>query len=234
MTYPHRIRLRGPWQVQPLHGLDVSQPLPAALTMRMPGRLSDTPLHDFRGRLRFRRRFGYPGRIDIWECVWLTFAGIEGQASVGLNGQKLGELGGPGDFDVTRLLQIRNEVTVELQCTAPTCGLSGEVALEVRATAFLQHVRFVVTGDCLQAHGIVVGKAERPLDLYLLAGNHCKEYKHIIATESGQPFTLQTQLPSSVEDTVLPVRVELVDGGTVWYFVDGTVKGQTTTGDASS
>jgi hypothetical protein len=234
MSYPHRIRLRGPWQAEPLNRLEPGDPLPAPLTIRMPGRLLDSSLHGFRGRVRFRRAFGYPGRIDDNERVWLTFAGVAGGALVELNGQPLGDLPGTGEFDVTSLLRQRNIVTVDVECTAPTDGLWDEVALEVRATAFLRQVHFRLTGNQLEANGVVVGSAERPLELYLLADNRCQAYQPVEAAVTGQPFTLTAQLPGPFEDTVVPVRVELVHGATVWYVVQETIQAQSAGGADSS
>jgi hypothetical protein len=202
--------------------------------MRMPGRLGDTALHQFRGRVRFRRAFGYPGRIDEHERVWLTLAGIEGQAVVALNGQILGESAGPGEFEVTPLLLNRNVLTVDVECSGPGAGLWGEVALEVRATAFLRHVHFDFAGVQLRATGLVVGKAEGALDLYLLAENRCQAYCKVTATEPGQPFTLTAPLPEPPAAALVPVRVELVHGATVWYVVEGTVKTQSNPGADSS
>src|SRR6266849_10307562 len=95
--YPHRIRLRGPWECEPLariapdeHGQTGRDSLPPPCRMTMPCRWSEGGLENFAGRVRFRRRFGYPGRIDAHERVWLTFAGIGGTAEVWLNGQHLG------------------------------------------------------------------------------------------------------------------------------------------------
>src|SRR5947209_8061277 len=159
--YPHRIRLRGPWECEPLarHG---GGPLPPPGRMTMPCRWADGGLPDFAGRVRFRRRFGYPGRIDAYERVWLTFAGVGGAAEVRLNGQPLGRHEGPGpfEFEVTPLLQARNELTVEVDAPAGDGGLWGEVALEVRCTAFLRAVRVWITGGGradLHAAGEVVG-----------------------------------------------------------------------------
>src|SRR5262249_781153 len=85
--YPHRIRLRGPWECEPVAG-----------------------------RARFPPPFGYPGRIDAHERVWLTFAGAD-RARVSLNGVVLSEHAGPGafEFEVTALLQARNELAVEVE-----------------------------------------------------------------------------------------------------------------------
>jgi hypothetical protein len=202
--------------------------------MRMPGRLGDTALHEFRGRIRFRRAFGYPGRIDVSERIWLTFRGVQGQATVALNNHQLGELAGSGEFDVTQTLQQRNMLLVDVDCSAPDCGLWDEVALEVRATAFLREVHFDLAGTQLEVNGIVVGSAERPLDLYLLVQNHCEAYEPIQATASGHPFMLTAQVPAATGNAPVPVRVELVNGATVWYVVEGSVQGQSVGGADSS
>jgi beta-galactosidase/beta-glucuronidase len=135
--YPHRIRLRGPWECEPLARLgadDRAEP-PPARRMTMPCRWGEAGLADFAGRVRFRRRFGYPGRIDSHERVWLTFAGIEAVAEVRLNDHFLGRRegkDGPFEFEVTPLLQARNELIVDVEAASDRGGLWGEVALEVR------------------------------------------------------------------------------------------------------
>jgi len=128
--YPHRIRLRGPWEYEPVFG---PAPLPAPGRMTMPCRWRDQGLPGFSGTVRFRRHFGYPGRIDHFERVWLTFAGLTGNAEVRLNGQLLGpgKEEGPFEFEITSLLQNRN--TLEVEVAGPEDGgLWGEVALEIR------------------------------------------------------------------------------------------------------
>src|SRR5207249_514900 len=104
--YPHRIRLRGPWECEPLVCAG-DAPLPARSRVTMPCRWGD-----FAGRVRFRRHFGYPGRIDPHERVWLTFAGADRDAAVRLNGDEIGRHRGafePFEFDVTTRLRPRNE-----------------------------------------------------------------------------------------------------------------------------
>jgi hypothetical protein len=132
---PHRIRLRGPWQCEPLARRDSTAPLPAPCQMMMPCRWGDGGLGDFAGRVRFRRRFGLPTRLDPQEHVWITFAGIAGEAEISLNGQPLGSWTGnegPLGFEITGLLQARNELTVEVTAADGSGGLWGEVALEIR------------------------------------------------------------------------------------------------------
>src|SRR5579884_54655 len=188
--YPHRIRLRGPWECEPLRrsappappemGGAGGGPLPSPFRMTMPCRWSEGGLPDFSGHVRFRRSFGYPGRIDAHERVWLTFAGIGGEAEVRLNDHLLGRIAWTGEtpvppateFEVTSLLRPRNELVVEIEGTEEQGGLWGEVALEIRCTAFLRDLRSFVAlkGDTIDLHvrGRVVGLSERPLELYLL------------------------------------------------------------------
>src|SRR5436309_4806058 len=128
MAYPHRIRLRGPWECEPLARAGVG-PLPPPCRMTLPGRWGAGGLGDFAGRARFRRRFGYPGRIDAHERVWLTFAGVDAAADVRLNDHPLGRHAGafePFEFEVTALLRPRNDLVVEVESPG-NGGLWGEV-----------------------------------------------------------------------------------------------------------
>jgi beta-galactosidase/beta-glucuronidase len=103
--------------------------------MSMPCRWSEGGLKDFAGRVRLRRRFGFPGRIDDNERVWLTIGDVEATAEVWLNGQFLGphaEGQQPIEFEITKLRGNRNELRVEVE-GPETGGLHGEVALEIRA-----------------------------------------------------------------------------------------------------
>jgi hypothetical protein len=199
--YPHPIRLRGPW--------------------------ASEVLADPVGRKRFRRRFGYPGRIDDFERVWLTFAGLEGDVSVWLNGQFLGrhENAPPGfDCEVTALLKARNEVVVETSGESP-----GEVALEVRRTAFLRGVRTWAewSGDVPRLHitGEVIGTAPRPLELYVILDRFTVAYGLTEAVPEGRVFTLASEVlpPERWQGGPHLVRVDLVDGASVWYALEQAV-----------
>jgi hypothetical protein len=217
MSYPHRIRLRGPWLVE--------APGQNSATVRMPCRLGDAGLGAWRGRVGFRRAFGYPGRIDAHERVWLTFAGVEGQSTAVLNDQRLGSFTGRAEFEVTHLLRSRNVLVIEVECTSAAAGLWGEVALEVRATADLRQVRFECAGDRLLASGLAVGRADRPLDLYLLVQGRCLAYQQVVPNDSGQPFTVSAVLEDTAS-VALPARLELVNGAVVWYVAEGPADSQ--------
>jgi hypothetical protein len=181
--YPHRIRLRGPWQSEPVAG-----------------------------GVRRARRFGYPGRIDADERVWITCAGVAGRVEVSLNGHVLGthDGGAPFEHEVTSLLAPRNELVMRTEADSAW----GEVALEVRRTAHLRGVRTTADGGRVRVSGEVVGSAGRPLELYVLLDGHTVHYAAIKPTAAGRPFEV-------VADGLgKQVRVELVDGGCVWYAVE--------------
>src|SRR2546426_27142 len=124
--YPHQIRLRGPWECEPLaraveHAGDiemVAQDLPAPCRITLPCRWRETALADFAGRVRLRRRFGRPRQLDAYEQVWLTFGGAEARAAVSLNNRFLGQQVRPCEpfeFEVTDLLRERNELVVDVE-----------------------------------------------------------------------------------------------------------------------
>lgn len=192
--YPHRIRLRGPWEA-------------AGRTVKLPG-----PVPGFTGRVALSRRFGYPGTIDAQERVWLVVEGLRRPARLSLNGEALGELSTSGEFDVTSRLLERNGLVIETE----TDGESpwAEVALEVRATAWLRRLALRREGDGLVATGEAIGAAPGPLDLYLVAGRRTAAYLSIIPTPEGTPFRL-AGTPEPGEDG--PAKVELAWGGVLWH-----------------
>lgn len=229
--YPHRIRLRGPWECEPLSRSDgSSEALPPPCTMTMPCRWRNGGLTDFAGRVRFRRRFGLPRQIDNHERLWLTFGGITGVADIALNGQALGpcqESDCPLEREVTVLLRPRNELVVEVEGSGDG-GLWGDVALEVRCTAFLRGVRLWISqadgATVLHGAGQAVGVAERPLDLYALLGGRTVAYTTVEPRPDGLPFQFTGEaIDRSALTEPAEARVELVDGGTVWYRVSESV-----------
>ena len=123
---PHRIRLRGPWDVRP-HAADVS---PGRMTV--PGMLRDGGWVGIAGHVSFYRRFGRPSNLASTERVWLVFERIVGPAEVRLNEDPLGTLEGSGAFDVTDRLANRNVLEVVVVAADDGCGIAGEVVLEIR------------------------------------------------------------------------------------------------------
>jgi hypothetical protein len=198
--YPHRIRLRGPWQAIPEGGQ------PRRLTV--PCRLADHGLANL--SVVLTRKFGYPGRIDDRERVWITVADVAGWARTTLNGQFLGETQDASfEADVTALLQPRNQLDLSI------CGASvGETAMEVRALAYLKGVTIGRAEGKLRVEGVVAGTCDRELELYLLVDGRHASYRTI---EAGQPFSAE------LEENGRIVRVELVHVSEVWYVVELTV-----------
>jgi hypothetical protein len=226
--YPHRIRLRGPWECEPLAwSAGSSAALPPPCRMTMPCRWREGGLVDFSGRARFRRRFGMPRQIDAHERVWLTFAGADAAARVWLNGNLLGQHAGasdPFEFDVTGLLLARNDLCVEVEGSAESGGLWGEVALEIRCTAFVRGVQLRASpsgaGARLHATGEIVGTAERALEVYLLLDGSTVAYGIFPA---GSTFHLDSEeLAAERWQALEPhlVRLDLVNGATIWYQIE--------------
>jgi hypothetical protein len=209
-------------------GANADEPLPSPCRLTMPCRWSEGGLPGFAGRVRLRRSFGYPGRIDAHERVWLTFAGLGGAGEVELNKQLLGRIAAATEFEVTSLLRPRNELIVEMEGRAEEGGLSGEVALEVRCSAFLRDLRrfAILKGDSidLSVSGQVVGVADRPLELYLVLDRSVVGYGSATATVEGQPFEfIVADLPAAKwrqpdgQFQPISVQVDLVNGAVVWY-----------------
>jgi hypothetical protein len=204
--YPHRIRLRGPWEAEPPGGPPVRLALPC--------RWGDAGL-PFQGRVCFRRRFGRP-TADADERVWLTGDAVPGGAAVRLNDAALGDAAAAFAFDVTALLRPRNELLIDVPAVE-LGGLSGEVALEVRRAAYLRGVRADRDeGGGLTVRGEAVGESPRPLDLYIILGRGTSAYTTITPTPQGQAFSLRADGEGDA------VQVDLVDGAEVWYTVRTT------------
>jgi hypothetical protein len=205
--YPHRIRLRGPWDFEPQ---GAGAPPPGRLLF--PAAWPDARLGDWSGRVVLRRKFGYPGRIDAHERVWLVGESVSGPAEVRLAGQALGLV--TCDcfaFDVTRLLAQRNLLEIELDVGPERTRLWDDIALEVRATAYLEDIRVITDAQRRFVEGRVTGSADRPLEVYVLASGRSCGYEVV---EAGKPFRV------GLDDVPGDVRVELVHVSTVWYVVE--------------
>lgn len=215
MLYPHRIRLRGPWECVPLAApAGTIAPMPRRITM--PGRFADHGLAGFAGRALFTRKFGYPGRIDDHERVWITCAGMDGMAEIRLNNALLAnEHLGPFGFDVTAILKQHNRLEVTIAADSDRAGLWGEVALEVRCSAYLRDMNAQRREDGeLEVAGMVAGTCDSTLELYGLADRGNAHYQLIEARPEGTPFRFS--IPPRTPP-VQRVRVELVNVATVWY-----------------
>jgi hypothetical protein len=208
------MRLRGPWECTPLTAA-LGQPLPAPRRVVMPCSWAEARLPGVT-RARFTRRFGYPGRIDEHERVWLLGERLEGVADIALNRQELARgHHGPFAFDATALLGVRNQLDVEIQTDRDDGGLTGDVALEIRCTAYLDHMtaRRDAAGSVIIT-GAVVGTADGPLEIYVLADRQHAHYEVVSARPTGTPLNI-TSPPR--DPPPQRIRVELINVSTVWY-----------------
>jgi len=160
MAGPHVIRLRGPWEYEPLARLvpnadgtqrEETHDLPPAGRSEMPADWGATLGVDFRGRVRYIRRFGCPTGLGPRERVWLVFEGADATAVARLNERPLVEICGLGSatrIDVTDLLAQRNLLVVDVELPPLDAaaeraarpgreglpgGLIGEVRLEIES-----------------------------------------------------------------------------------------------------
>jgi hypothetical protein len=236
--YPHRIRLRGPWDCEPLARMqspahEHQEPLPPKGRMMLPCRWREGGLGDFAGKVQFVRHFGWPSSLDPHERLWLTFAAIEGTAEIWLKDHFLGrkEIAAISlAFEVTPLIQPRNCLAVTVDAPGGTGGLWGEVALEVRCAAYLKNVRAwsQCEGTSCRVHiaGEAQGVSARPLDLYIVLERSTILYAALVPAPAGQPFHFASEpvsLQEALEDKnkVCNICIELVDGPSVWHHLEG-------------
>jgi hypothetical protein len=198
--YPHRIRLRGPW--------DMTAAGQAPKRVAFPTTWAAVDLPDYVGQVTFERRFGYPGRIDAHERVWLVGHGMAIPATIDFQGERLGVVTASRfAFDVTQRLRERNLLKLTLEIVAGRAGLWDDIALEVRATAYLEDV----ARDGLAIRGRVAGTCDGKLEIYVLAANRTCGYSEVRA---GEAFTI------ALEGADGPLRVELINVATVWDVVE--------------
>ena len=127
----HRIRLRGPWQVEPVSWLELTdertllenkdRPLPPSGMVKVPGDWGSLLGNEFRGRVVFTRRFGRPLNLDPTVPMELTLEGVDARAELWLNGERLGEIPWgrfSGRFPLPVPLLSRNELRIQVDCPA--------------------------------------------------------------------------------------------------------------------
>src|SRR5438552_5135534 len=123
--HPHRIRLRGPWQII-VTGLDGEVrifPMPADWSHLSPVT-----------RASFRRTFGRPKRLESHERAWLIVEHVAAQSTVLLNGGSIGaeQAGANWEQDVTEMLQDHNELRIDQETAGGGAIGWDEAALEIR------------------------------------------------------------------------------------------------------
>jgi hypothetical protein len=159
MTASHVIRLRGPWEYEALARTRIAadgsrlisrENLPPPGRTHLPADWGATLGPDFRGLVRYTRRFGLPTHLDPHDQVSLVIDGVDFFGSVQFNGTPLGAMQGynqPTAFEVRQLLAPRNMLLIEVELPvyeSPAAGpvrpgrenlpggLIGEVRLEIR------------------------------------------------------------------------------------------------------
>jgi hypothetical protein len=198
--YPHVIRLRGPWHCR-------AAPDGTPRRVVMPCGWADVVAGE---RVCFTRRFGYPGRIDDFERVWIVGEGVSGHATLRLNGEALGRSSPGGfEFDATRRLQARNELEIELTRDPGAKAPWSDVALEVRCTAYLRNVRF----ENGAVRGEVRGTWSTPLEIYVLCDGAQAGYHVVPPAPDGVAFVLPVADASGY-------RVDLVNVSSIWHRVE--------------
>lgn len=216
MSYPHRIRLRGPWECEP-----AGQPSRRAI---MPGRWADLGQPGFRGVAKLTRRFGYPGRADSSiEHIWLTGSACIGFQRIHLNSQLLADaMQGDFAFDVTHILADRNVLMLEIEGRRDDLPLWDEIALEIRRDAYLTDMGIERSGTNLIVRGKAAGTSPQPLELYVLVDNRNVDYRTIQPRSDGEPFRIElVDLPATCQ----LVRVEMVHISSIWYAVEMPIPG---------
>jgi hypothetical protein len=163
--------------------------------------------------VRLVRPFGYPGRIDEGEHVWLTLWGIP-KAAVVLNEQALDLDAVFFESEVTALLTARNRLALTLVAGRPATPVWDEVALEIRRDAFLRAAAWRLGPGEVEVKGMVVGPAGLGLELYALVDGHNVHYEPIAA---GDCFCFVLR---DIDTAGHTVRLDLVNVATSWYVLD--------------
>ena len=217
--YPHRIRLLGPWDYEVLPGATVSPDAPLRGRVTMPSAIADAGLPGFSGSIRFSRRFGMPRSRDSEEHYWLVLDARADFIEVALNERPLGKFAGSGSFsfEVTGSLLERNLLAVTVHTTNDLDGLTGETALEIRRASYLRDAKIWRRADGrIEASVEVAGQAPEGIELYLLADRRTLAYQRLGAGEN-HVFELQSEEPVSTGTT--EARLELVQGGVIWFQI---------------
>lgn len=162
--YPHRMRLRPPWQSERTeHGV------------------------------RLSRRFGKPTTLDEFERLWLTCDRFDGPATVSLNGDHIGSVADGSEgfaFHVTDRVLPRNEIAIDLTSES---SVLGEVALEVRCPAWLSDLRTDFSDPPL-LDGTVIGESASDLEIYAIADRSTVGYLSIAPFRDACQFELSLEI----------------------------------------
>lgn len=242
MPYPHAIRLRGPWQFEPLargvvrgdgQVVERFDDLPPAGRSTVPSDWGHEVGAEFRGRVRYRRSFNPPGTLEAHERLWLIVEGVDARGVVSLNGTRLGEVAGyavSSSFDITRLVGPRNEIVLDVELPADNRALRpgremlpggpiGEVRLEVRSPSFIESLalwsRPEADGGGFAVSGRIEGEAVNHGFAIVIGG--CDRELAYIEARVGEPFmaTFRTDdfpVWTPSRTFTVPVEIKLLEG----------------------
>jgi hypothetical protein len=142
LSVPHSIRLRGPWQYQPLARFETqadgtqretTDDLPPGGDLVLPADWGAVLGREFCGTVRFSRVFHRPTGLAAASKVWLIVEDVHWRARVALNDRLLGEVicsratasepaselhRCPSRFDVTSLLEPHNRLSIDVTSPA--------------------------------------------------------------------------------------------------------------------
>ena len=104
MSYPHTIRLRGPWELQLITADILSwtdspcdpELFETPIRVTLPGPILENIDLD-EHRLLFRRKFGQPTNLEEIDRLLLTCEGVDGTGHIWLNRKYLGSVYGYAD-----------------------------------------------------------------------------------------------------------------------------------------
>lgn len=208
---PHRIRLRGPWNVLP------DDPAGQPRVVTLPAQWDQ--IASARA-VQLERHFGWTAALASYERLWLVLKGLSCRCGVSLNGQFLSESNEDVQFDITPEVRERNVLRVD--CTLPTNGpLWNEIALEVRGQAWLDDLSAKWAGDRILVTGRVLGQIEGTLDLYAIRDR--RPILHEVVS-AGSTFELATDvLPHAAAQDA--IHVELMLGSFTLHAAEVPVSG---------
>src|SRR5262249_36717947 len=131
------------------------------------------------------------------------------------------------EVEVTGKLKDRNELWFDIHYDHPNGGgLCGEVALEIRALAWLHDLQVTLQESGADAtillDGVVIGRSDSPLDLYAILDRNAVLQQTVPPRAIGAKFHFQSdQVP--LDDQEHTLRVELVHRSSVWYTSEQTI-----------
>lgn len=226
--YPHRIRLVGPWEVEPLVGADG---LPPARRVVVPVPWGDLGIAKDAG-VFFRRRFGLPRKLDDWERVWVVPSRETDSAFLWrLNGTVLQWTRQPDEeppdyvvpsrSDVTALLRDRNELTVRIASAGPDAPPFGGAALDIGCRAYIRRIRVqsfpnAAGREIVLDVSVTSENSSDRLEIYALVDGVNCGYLKLPEYRGTKTHAVRWHEPALKPGTPFTLRVDLVNVATIW------------------